>query len=95
MPTHIFFQVGDYEDVAVANEQAAAAEERYMERSGTAGPYPLMLYTHNPHFIAVGVGRAAQGRYEEAKVAADRVAEFAALRVKEIQMAECWVAYRS
>jgi len=38
------------------------------------------------------VGRAAQGRYEEAKVAADRVAEFAALRVKEMQMAECWVA---
>jgi tetratricopeptide (TPR) repeat protein len=90
MPTHIFFQMGDYEDVAVTNEHAAAADERYMERSGTAGPYPLMLYTHNLHFLAVG--RAAQGRYEEAKVAADRVAEFAALRVKEMQMAECWVA---
>lgn len=90
MPSHIFFQMGDYEDVAVANEHAAAADERYMERSGTAGPYPLMLYTHNLHFLAVG--RAAQGRYEEAKVAADRVAEFAALRVKEMQMAECWVA---
>jgi len=89
MPTHIFFQMGDYEDVAVTNEHAAAADERYMERSGTAGPYPLMLYTHNLHFLAVG--RAAQGRYEEAKVAADRVAEFAALRVKEMQMAECWV----
>jgi tetratricopeptide (TPR) repeat protein len=90
MPTHIFFQMGDYEDVAVTNEHAAAADERYMERSGTAGPYPLMLYTHNLHFLAVG--RAVQGRYEEAKVAADRVAEFAALRVKEMQMAECWVA---
>lgn len=90
MPTHIFFQMGDYEDVAVTNEQAAAADERYMERSGTSGPYPLMLYTHNLHFLAVG--RAAQGRYEEAKVAADRVAEFAALRVREMQMAECWVA---
>jgi tetratricopeptide (TPR) repeat protein len=90
MPTHIFFQMGDYEDAAVTNEHAAAADERYMERSGTAGPYPLMLYTHNLHFLAVS--RAAQGRYEEAKVAADRVAEFAALRVKEMQMAECWVA---
>jgi hypothetical protein len=90
MPTHIFFQMGAYEDVAVTNEHAAAADERYMERSRTAGPYPLMLYTHNLHFLAVG--RAAQGRYEEAKVAADRVAEFAALRVKEMQMAECWVA---
>src|SRR5579859_688564 len=90
MPTHIFFQMGDYEDVAVTNEHAAAADERYMERSGTAGPYPLMLYTHNLHFLAVG--RAAQGRYEEAKVAADRVAAFAALHVKEMQMAECWVA---
>jgi hypothetical protein len=90
MPTHIFFQMGDYEDVAVTNEHAAAADERYMERSGTAGPYPLMLYTHNLHFLAVS--RAAQGRYEEAKVAADHVAEFAALRVKEMQMAECWVA---
>jgi tetratricopeptide (TPR) repeat protein len=90
MPSHIFFQMGDYEDVAVTNEQAAAADERYMERSGTAGPYPLMLYTHNLHFLAVG--RAAQGRYEEAKVAADRVAEFAALRVKEMEMVQCWVA---
>jgi tetratricopeptide (TPR) repeat protein len=43
MPTHIFFQTGDYEDVAVTNEHAAAADERYMERSGTAGPYLLML----------------------------------------------------
>jgi len=27
MPTHIFFQMGDY--VAVTNEHAAAADERY------------------------------------------------------------------
>lgn len=90
VPTHIFFQLGEYENVAVTNEHAAAADERYMERSGSAGSYPLMLYTHNLHFLAVG--HAAQGRYEEAKAAADRVAAFAALRVKEMHMAECWVA---
>lgn len=90
MPTHIFFQMGDYEHVAATNEHAARADEEYMKRAGTAGMYPLMLYTHNLHFLAVG--RAAQGRYEEAKVAADQLAAFTASRVKEMQMAECWVA---
>jgi tetratricopeptide (TPR) repeat protein len=90
MPAHIFFQTGEYEDLAVTNEHAVKADEDYMERAGTVGVYPLMFYTHNLHFIAVG--RAAQGRYAEAKAAADRLAAFAGPRVKDMQMEECFAA---
>lgn len=90
MPSHILFQIGDYEDVAITNEHAAAADEQFMRLAGTGGSYLPMMYTHNLHFLAVA--RTAQGRYQEALAAADRLATFAAPRVKEMEMAQCWAA---
>jgi tetratricopeptide (TPR) repeat protein len=90
MPAHIYYQTGDYEPVAVTNERAAQADLEYIRRTGATGVYPLMLYPHNVHFVAVA--RAAQGRYAEAKAAAEKLAAIATPTVPQMPMAEAWVA---
>jgi tetratricopeptide (TPR) repeat protein len=68
MPGHIFLQTGDFDLAAETNVKASAADRAFIDRTGAAGVYPLMYWTHNIHFIAYA--RAQQGRYEEAKQAA-------------------------
>jgi len=88
MPGHIYLQLGDYETAAATNEAAAAADRRYMAQTGSQGVYSAMYYTHNLHFIAVS--RAAQGRYAEAKKAADAMERNVAPMVKEMPMLEAF-----
>jgi tetratricopeptide (TPR) repeat protein len=88
MPGHIYLQLGDYSTTASTNEAAAAADRRYMAQTGAQGIYPAMYYTHNLHFIAVA--RAAQGRYTEAKKAADEMARNVAPMLKEMPMLEAF-----
>ncbi|MGI8958961.1 MAG: tetratricopeptide repeat protein [Bryobacteraceae bacterium] len=90
MPAHIYFQTGDYEPLAITNEHAAAVDKDYIERTGASGVYPLMFYPHNIQFVAVA--RAAQGQYQEAKAAADRLAAVVTPTVHQMQMAEAWIA---
>ena len=71
MPGHIFLQTGDYDLAAKTNVNAAAADKAFVERTGAAGVYPLMYWTHNIHFIAYA--RAQQGRYDEARQAAQEM----------------------
>lgn len=71
MPGHIFLQTGDFELAAATNVNAAEADRVFVARTGANGMYPLMYYTHNVHFVAYA--RAQQGRYEEAKQAAERM----------------------
>jgi tetratricopeptide (TPR) repeat protein len=71
MPGHIFMLLGDYEMVASSNERAAQVDREYMDATGIKGIY-LGYYVHNLHFIAVG--RAMQGRFGDAKRAADQLA---------------------
>jgi tetratricopeptide (TPR) repeat protein len=71
MPGHIFLQTGDYDLAALTNEKAAAADKSFVTRTGATGVYPLMYWTHNLHFIAFA--RAQQGRYEDAREAAEEM----------------------
>jgi tetratricopeptide (TPR) repeat protein len=51
MPAHIFLRVGDYRAAAIANEQAIAADERYLTQCKVQGFYPAAYYSHNVHFL--------------------------------------------
>ena len=73
MPGHIFLQTGDFELAAKTNVNAAAADKAFVERTGATGIYPLMYWTHNIHFISYA--RAQQGRYDEAKQAAQEMSQ--------------------
>jgi hypothetical protein len=91
MPGHIFLQTGDYDLAAATNEKASAADRAFVERTGAAGMYPLMYWTHNMHFISYA--RAQEGKYEQAMQAArDMVANVSA-GVGEMQPLEGFLVY--
>ena len=71
MPGHIYLQTGDYGLAADTNVKASAADRAFVDRTGATGIYPLMYWTHNIHFISYA--RAQQGRYDEAKQAAQEM----------------------
>ncbi|HWP57803.1 MAG TPA: hypothetical protein VNL14_07950 [Candidatus Acidoferrales bacterium] len=91
MPGHIFLQTGDYELAARTNVNAAAADKAFVERTGATGIYPLMYWTHNIHFISYA--RAQQGRYEEAKQAAEEMARNVGDADLQMQMLEGFHLY--
>ena len=86
MPGHIFLQTGDFDLAAETNVKASAADRAFIERTGATGVYPLMYWTHNIHFIAYA--RAQQGRYEEAKQAAEEMVANVGDGDREMQMLE-------
>lgn len=91
MPGHIFLQTGDYELAAETNVNAIEADNAFIERTGATGMYPLMYATHNVHFVAYA--RAQQGRYEEAKAAAEEMAARVGDSDVEMQMLEGFRLY--
>jgi len=91
MPGHIFLQTGDYDLAARTNINAAAADKAFVQRTGATGVYPLMYWTHNMHFISYA--RAQQGRYEEARQAAQEMAENVGDADLEMQMLEGFHLY--
>lgn len=64
MPAHIFFRLGRYRDAAVSNERAIVADEAYITRFKPEGPYPMMYYPHNIHFL--WACQMMEGRAEDA-----------------------------
>jgi tetratricopeptide (TPR) repeat protein len=75
MPGHVYIRVGDYEAMRKSNILAARADEAYLKTAPpniAGGIYSLMYYSHNLHFIAAAA--AMEGRYAEARSAADRLA---------------------
>ena len=91
MPGHIFLQTGDFDLAADVNVKAAAADRAFIERTGATGVYPLMYWTHNIHFVAYA--RAQQGRYEEAKQAANEMVDNVGDGDREMQMLEGFRLY--
>jgi tetratricopeptide (TPR) repeat protein len=91
MPGHIFLQTGDYDLAAETNVNAAEADRDFVERTGATGIYPLMYSTHNVHFVAYA--RAQQGRYDEAKEAAEEMVEMVGDADLEMQMLEGFRLY--
>jgi tetratricopeptide (TPR) repeat protein len=87
MPAHIYMRVGDYAAAARSNEQAVAADEAYFNRYGPVdGIYPMMYFSHNLHFLAAA--HAMQGRYADAKRAADKLVAHVGPHVKDMPMLE-------
>jgi tetratricopeptide (TPR) repeat protein len=90
MPAHIYSRTGDYDLAAVRNEVAMKADEDYFKASGQMqGIYPAMYYNHNIHFLYFA--RAMEGRYEDAKKAADQVTANVTPHVKEMPMLDGYV----
>jgi tetratricopeptide (TPR) repeat protein len=73
MPAHIDIRTGYYEAAARSNAYAAEADRQYFKATGEQGMYPIMYYSHNLHFLAVA--SSMQGRYQDAKRAADQLNE--------------------
>jgi len=86
MPAHVYSRTGFYEEAAVVNEVAVAADRAYIQLRGDQGFYPLGYYSHNLHFLAVM--RAFQGRFSDARKAADELAAHVGPHVKEIPLLE-------
>jgi tetratricopeptide (TPR) repeat protein len=80
MPAHIYIRTGDYAAAAKTNEQAAAVDRAYIQRTGVQGIYPMMYYSHNLHFIAMC--SAMVGDYAESNKAAQMLAAHVAPSVK-------------
>jgi tetratricopeptide (TPR) repeat protein len=91
MPGHIFLQTGDYDLAAETNVKASEADKSFVQRTGATGIYPLMYWTHNIHFIAYA--RAQQGRYDEARQAAQEMARNVGDADLQMQMLEGFHLY--
>lgn len=53
MPSHIYIRTGHYHKGVIANEKATEADSTYVAQCKIQGSYPLLLYPHNIHFLAV------------------------------------------
>jgi tetratricopeptide (TPR) repeat protein len=64
MPAHIYMRTGDYEAAVKANQQAIAADDRYISccHPQPAGVYPVMYYNHNVHFLTVAACMTNQSK---------------------------------
>jgi hypothetical protein len=82
MPAHVYIRTGDYAAAAKTNEDAAAVDRAYIEKSGVQGIYPMMYYSHNLHFIAMC--SAMVGDYTESHKAAEMLAAHVGPGVKEM-----------
>jgi tetratricopeptide (TPR) repeat protein len=84
MPSHIFIRTGDHELSATVNVTASEVDRKYIERTGTAGIYRLMYYSHNLHFVSYA--RMMQGRYDEALDYSKRLRENVQGSIDEMPM---------
>jgi tetratricopeptide (TPR) repeat protein len=88
MPAHIYARTGDHAAAAKANADGAAADRRYLVTAPNA-MYGMMYYPHNLHFLADS--QMMQGRFEDARQAADRVVEQLTPHVTMMPMVESMV----
>jgi tetratricopeptide (TPR) repeat protein len=86
MPAHVYIRTGDYAAAVKTNEEAAAVDRAYIERSGVQGIYSMMYYSHNLHFIAMC--SAMTGDYAESHKAAEMLAAHVGPSVKDMPMLE-------
>jgi tetratricopeptide (TPR) repeat protein len=91
MPGHIFLQTGDFDLAAATNVKAVEADSAFVRRTGATGVYPLMYSTHNVHFVAYA--SAQQGRYDDAKRAANEMVSMVGEADLAMQMLEGFRLY--
>ncbi|MBA3769827.1 MAG: hypothetical protein H0X08_04930 [Blastocatellia bacterium] len=90
MPAHIYMRIGDYEAAAISNDLAAKADRAYMESIGAGGTYAAVYYSHNLHFLAAA--RSMQGRYADAKRAAEQLENNVRPFMKDLPMLDGYMA---
>jgi tetratricopeptide (TPR) repeat protein len=86
MPAHIYARTGDYENAALSNVHAAAADEAYIKAGGLRGIYPLMYYSHNLHFLAIAY--SMEGRFADAMRATKQLEANVSPHLKDMPMLE-------
>ena len=86
MPGHIYLQLGDYDTVVRTNQAAAEADRAYIRLTGAQGMYPAMYYSHNLQFLMVAW--CAQGRFTDAKKAADEISANVAPMAQDMPMVQ-------
>lgn len=89
MPAHTYARTGDHAKAAEANAAGAAADRRYLVSAPPNGMYGMMYYPHNLHFLADS--HMMQGRFADAKQAADRAAEQLAPHAGMMPMVESMI----
>ena len=86
MPSHIYIRVGNNDAAARANEEAADVDRAYIKRTGAAGMYPAMYYSHNLHFALEAYNR--MGRFELARQKAKQLEQNVRGHIKDMPMLE-------
>ena len=89
MPAHIYMRIGDYEAAAKSNDLAAKADRAYIESIGASGIYAALYYSHNLHFLAAA--RSMQGRYADAKRAAEQLENNVRPFMKDLPMLDAFM----
>lgn len=89
MPSHIYIRLGDYAAAAKANAKAVAVDREYIHKHKVHGVYAMMYYSHNMHFLAVA--HAMQGRYKDARKAADELVAHIGPQVKHMPTMESFL----
>jgi tetratricopeptide (TPR) repeat protein len=90
MPAHIYLRVGDYPAAARSNALAAETDRVYLRDSGTMGSmYDMMYYAHNLQFLAAA--HSMEGRFADAKQAADELIAHVHPMVHDMPMAEAYL----
>lgn len=87
MPSHIYVRTGRYHQAAEANQQAIAADKKFLALSGETGMYPLMYYTHNIQFLCYS--QMMEGRKKDAIASARDLEKNVPIEaVRQMPMAE-------
>jgi tetratricopeptide (TPR) repeat protein len=89
MPAHIYIHTGDWSLAYSCNQDAADVDRAFMKRAGDQGFYSIAYYGHNLHFIAYA--GATEGRYRDARKAADLLVERVSPSVAAIPILEMWM----
>jgi tetratricopeptide (TPR) repeat protein len=90
MPAHIYARTGNYAAAAKCNEISAERDRVYAEKAEKQGSlYDLMYHSHNEHFRAAAA--SMEGRYAEAKGAADALAARLAPHAKSMPMLDGFI----
>ena len=86
MPGHIYVRTGEYAAASLANVEAIAADEQFMNLTNVQGMYTMMYYNHNIHFLVFV--RTMEGRFDASRKSADQLARNMTAAVKEMPVAE-------
>jgi tetratricopeptide (TPR) repeat protein len=91
MPAHIYERTGDYSQAMKSNQAAVTADQAYLKGADPGGIYGLMYYSHNLHFLSLAA--SMQGRFADAKSAADQLVANVASAAKQMPMLESFLPF--